>query len=111
MEPTEVSCVYLARDEINDLFNWSGPRWLAVTLHLTDRAYRLLIEEHPAPGPKRLNDHRSLCFATAGRARCGIGGAWGGLCWVCPAKSRSFLRTSSETIYDSGAVNSICDTN
>lgn len=35
-------------DTLIDLFGWTGPRWLLVEMHLTDRAYRLLIEEFPA---------------------------------------------------------------
>ena len=34
-----------------DFFGWTGPRWLPVTLELSNRAYQLLIEEHPEARP------------------------------------------------------------
>jgi len=51
VERTEAVCAYVAADPVNDLFNWSGPTWMAVSLNLTDRAYRLLIEDYPATEP------------------------------------------------------------
>ncbi|MBC3787237.1 WYL domain-containing protein [Spirosoma utsteinense] len=36
---------------VQDLFDWTGPCWLPVDLHLSHRAYCLLIEEYPAARP------------------------------------------------------------
>lgn len=39
-------CVHPVTEEHLDLFGMTGPAWLPVELHLTERAYRLLVEEH-----------------------------------------------------------------
>ena len=38
---------YKAGEDVLDLFNWSGPKKFFVSLSLTNRAYRLLIEDYP----------------------------------------------------------------
>ena len=39
-------CVHPVREEHLDLFGMSGPAWLPVELRLSERAYRLLVEEY-----------------------------------------------------------------
>lgn len=40
-------CTYRAGEDVLDLFGWSGPQPISVSLALTSRAYRLLIEDYP----------------------------------------------------------------
>lgn len=40
-------CMYRAGEDVLDLFGWSGPQLISVSLALTSRAYRLLIEDYP----------------------------------------------------------------
>lgn len=43
----DTPCTYVTAGEVLDAFGWSGPEPLLVTLHLSGRAYRLLLEERP----------------------------------------------------------------
>lgn len=87
-------------DTVQDLFAWTGPRWLPVELHLTDRAYRLLIEEFPATRPDTFArpGHAPLSFGWRGRVRDwrGVGrfvlGMPGEVAVVEPDDFRAYLR-------------------
>lgn len=48
IELTEQPSSQHPSDTVQDLFDWTGPCWLPVDLHLSHRAYCLLIEEYPA---------------------------------------------------------------
>lgn len=67
---------YRADEDMLDLFGWSGDAWLSVSLGLTNRAYRLLIEEYP---PTRAFTSASddpafpYCFQGSVRSWIGIG--------------------------------------
>ena len=43
----DTPCTHRAEEEVLDLFGWSGPEKFSVSLALTNRAYRLLIEDYP----------------------------------------------------------------
>ena len=43
----DTPCTYKAGEDVLDLFRWSGPKPFFVSLALTNRAYRLLIEDYP----------------------------------------------------------------
>ena len=94
-------CSYAAAEEQLDMFGLAGPAWLPVTLRLTARAYRLLVEEYPAarsfvlPEPTPTAD---LAYRFRGEVRSflGIGRFCLGLPTevevVEPAEFRAFLR-------------------
>ena len=46
VEVLDIPCEHPVTEEHLDLFGLSGPAWLPVALRLTERAYRLLVEEH-----------------------------------------------------------------
>lgn len=49
VELLDAACTYPAAEQpLLDMFGLAGPEWLLVELRLTTRAYRLLVEEHPA---------------------------------------------------------------
>lgn len=56
-----------------DLFGWTGPKWLPLTLRLSSRAYQLLIEEHPDARPFTRPDRRGFLFDGMVRDWRGIG--------------------------------------
>ncbi|MFD2569983.1 helix-turn-helix transcriptional regulator [Spirosoma soli] len=103
VELTDQPAQYQATDTLIDLFSWTGPCWLPVELHLTDRAYRLLIEEFPAARPdtfQRCDAPADTSFAYGWRGRVrdwrGIGrfvlGLPGEVQVIEPAEFRTYLR-------------------
>ena len=56
-----------------DLFGWTGPRWLPLTLRLSTRAYQLLGEEFPAAKPFMRSSQGQLLFDGMVRDWRGIG--------------------------------------
>ncbi len=46
VELLEAACAHATADEHLDLFGLTGPTWLPVELRLSERAYRLLVEEY-----------------------------------------------------------------
>ena len=71
VERTDTPVRQRPADTVQDIFAWTGPRWLSVELHLTDRAYRLLIEEFPATRPDTFSrpGNTPLSFGWRGRVR------------------------------------------
>lgn len=104
VERTDKPAQYQATDTRIDLFTWTGPHWLPVELHLTNRAYRLLIEEFPAARPDTFqrsdaSADASFVYGWRGRVRDwrGIGrfvlGLPGEIHVAAPAEFRTYLRT------------------
>lgn len=101
IEMLAIPCDHPASEEHLDVFGLTGPAWLTVTLRLTARAYRLLIEEHPAarsfvlPDPVPASD-LSYRFRSEVRSYLGIGRFVLGLPTevevVEPVAFREFLR-------------------
>lgn len=56
-----------------DLFGWTGPRWLPLTLRLSSRAYQLLLEEYPEARPFLRSDRQHFLFDGMVRDWRGIG--------------------------------------
>jgi len=51
VELTELPIARKHESRALDLFGWTGPKWLPVTLRLSYRAQQLLLEEHPDARP------------------------------------------------------------
>ncbi|GAB3498177.1 hypothetical protein GCM10027341_19390 [Spirosoma knui] len=102
VELTNQPIQYQATDSLMDIFTWTGPGWLSVELNLTDRAYRLLIEEFPATRPdtyqRREAADTSFAYGWCGRVRDwrGIGrfvlGLPGEIQVIEPEDFRAYLR-------------------
>ncbi|GAB2784767.1 putative DNA-binding transcriptional regulator YafY [Hymenobacter luteus] len=98
----DIACSHAATQEQLDVFGLSGPAVELVELHLTARAYRLLVEEHPGARafvlPTVVNDAPDLRYVFRGEVRSylGIGRFVLGLPTevrvVQPATFREFLR-------------------
>ena len=56
-----------------DLFGWTGPHWLPVTLRLSNRAYQLLLEEYPLARPFLRSSKGQVVFEGMVRDWRGIG--------------------------------------
>jgi proteasome accessory factor C len=101
IEVLATPCDHAASEEHLDVFGMTGPAWLPVTLRLTARAYRLLVEEHAAarsfvlPDPLPASD-LSYRFRGEVRSYLGIGRFVLGLPTevevVEPTDFRAFLR-------------------
>ncbi len=70
-------CVHPVTEEHLDLFGMSGPTWLPVVLRLTERAYRLLVEENAGArqftSPDLASGERGYVFRGQLRSYLGIG--------------------------------------
>lgn len=98
----ETPCSHAAAEEQLDVFGLSGPEPILVELRLTARAYRLLMEEHPAarsfvlPVPGAGPTDLRYAFRGEVRSYLGIGRFVLGLPTevqvVLPAEFREFLR-------------------
>ncbi len=82
--------------DVPDAFGMNGPELLPVTLLLTDRAYRLLLEEYPVLEPYLSRQPDSYRFEGTVRSWLGIGRFILGLCTeirvVSPPELRDFLQ-------------------
>lgn len=77
VEVLDRPCVHPVMDEHLDLFGMAGPTWLPVELRLTERAYRLLVEEHRGArqfaSPTPAGDGPGYVFRGEVRSYLGIG--------------------------------------
>ena len=100
VEVLDIPCEHSVTEEHLDLFGLSGPAWLPVALRLTERAYRLLVEEHRGArqyvSPAPAGGEPGYVFRGEVRSYLGIGRFVLGLPTevraVEPAAFRHFLR-------------------
>lgn len=70
----DTPCACVTAGEVLDAFGWSGPEPLLVTLHLSGRAYRLLLEERPLCRPfLELYDDEAFPYRFRGEVRSYVG--------------------------------------
>ena len=73
VEILETRILLVHESRTADLFGWTGPQWLPLTLRLSTRAYQLLVEEFPAAKPFIRSSRGQLLFDGMVRDWRGIG--------------------------------------
>jgi predicted DNA-binding transcriptional regulator YafY len=96
VELTELPITHKHESRALDLFGWTGPKWLPVTLRLSYRAQQLLLEEHPDARPFVRSSGNQAYFDNIVRDWRGIGrfilGLPGEIEVVEPEELRRYLK-------------------